>query len=147
MKHGSRWAKDVPVTLIRKCLHFTWGISVEATSEHLWSFSAPVAAVLSNSRALACFAPTCLLASRQVSSLTSLAVRHPVLCLLGCQIFRLTSDRLFFFFLNSCFQLSNDSDTAARVKRSSSLSELYGRRLWVSFLKESLLGPATSFSM
>lgn len=124
-----------------------WGISAGATSEPLWSFSVPVSAVLSNSRALARSAPTSLLASRQVSSVTSLAVRHPMLCLLGCQLSSLTKKGFFFssFFFNSCFQLSNDSDTAARVKRSSSPSELYGRRPWVSSLKESLLGPAISW--
>lgn len=55
-------------------------------------------------------------------------------------------NRLFFFFFNSCFQLNNDSDTAARVKRSSSLSDLYSRRPWVFSLKsQSLLGTAISW--
>lgn len=52
---------------------------------------------------------------------------------------------LLFFFFNSRFQLSNDSDTAARVKWSSSPSELYSWRPWVSSLKESLLAPAISW--
>lgn len=125
--------------LLRKCLLLIWGISAGTTSEPLWSFSAPVSAVQSHSQALARSAPTSLLASRQVSSVTSLA--HPMLCLLGCQLWSLTK-KGFFFFFNSCFQFSGDSDTAARIKWSSSPSELYSRRPWVSSLKESLVSPA-----
>lgn len=52
----------------------------------------------------------------------------------------------FFFFFTSHFQLSNDSDTAARVKWSSSLSDFYGKRPWVASLKsQSLLGIAVGW--
>lgn len=95
VKHPCRWTSDAPVTS-RKCLLLIWGISAETTSEPLWSFSAPVSAVQSSSQALAHPAPTSLLASRQVSSVTSLA--HPVLCLLGCQLWSLTKKGFFFFF-------------------------------------------------
>lgn len=144
VKHPCRWTSDTPVTLFcRKCLLLIWGINAGTTSESFWSFSAPISAVQSNSRALARSAPTSLLASRQVSSVTSLA--HPMLCLLGCQLWSLTKKRLFFFFFNSCFQFSGDSDTAARIKWSSSPSELYSRRPWVSSLKESLVSPAINW--
>lgn len=94
-----------------------------------------------------CAALTSLLESRQVSSVTSLAARQPVLSLLGCQLSHLTKiGFFFFFFFSSCFQLNNDSDTAARVKRSSSLSDLYSRRSWVSSVKSrSLLGTAITW--
>lgn len=113
---------------------------------HLWTSLKLLCSSLCSAEQLTGTGTLCshsLLASRQVSSVTSLAVRHPMLCLLGCQLSSLTKKGFFFF--NSRFQLSNDSDTAARVKRSSSPSELYGRRPWVSSLKESLLGPAISW--
>lgn len=45
-----------------------------------------------------CAALTSLLESRQVSSVTSLAARQPVLSLLGCQLSHLTKIGFFFFF-------------------------------------------------
>lgn len=59
--------------------------------------------------------------------------------------FEVSPKKGFFFFFNSCFQFSGDSDTAARIKWSSSPSELYSRRPWVSSLKESLVSPAINW--
>lgn len=116
-----------------------WGCSLKLFSS--------ISALLSSVWALACCAPTSLLTPRQVSSVTSLAVRQTASAMPAwLPTFSSHQKRLFFFFFNSHFQLSNDSDTAARVKWSSSLSDFYGKRPWVASLKsQSLLGKAVGW--
>lgn len=139
VKHCCRRASDAAVTLSgRKCLLFIWGIGGGATSEPLLCSSLCSAEQLMGTGTLCSYLPAGIQAGQlchKPGSETSNAV--------PAWLPTLVSPKKAFF--NSCFQLSNDSDTAARVKRSSSPSEFYGRRPWVSSLKESLLGPAISW--
>lgn len=143
VKHPCRWISDASVThSVTQMLALDLGYQCWG---HLWTFLKPLCSSLCSAEPLTGTGTLCshLPAGIQAGQLchepgTSNAVPAWLPTLKSHQ------KRLFFFF-NSCFQFSGDSDTAARIKWSSSSSELYSRRPWVSSLKESLVSPAINW--
>lgn len=123
VRHCFRWATDAPVTLSgRRHLLSVWGISARATSEPLkLTCSSLCSEWATHGHWHALLSPPCWYPGR---SALSQAWQWDIQCCACLAANFLVSPKKAFFFFNSCFQLSNDSDTAARVQWSSSPSEL-----------------------